>query len=295
MSKWNKELAFNVAMQYESLKDFYTNERCYEYAKRSNILKDMTWLKRKYKVLTHEKVIEESKKYESRGDFCNGSHSHYTYARRHNLLNNMFWLKPKTNNHIFAHCIYAYIDDKNKVAYIGQTMRFKDRDYEHRNYKKSSVFKYFKGIGIEIPPPICLEENLQDKQAQIREDYWVQQYKKMGYNLLNKAKTGLNCSSLGLCRIKWNKDRTFKEARKYKNSGEFKNNNETAYQIACRKGWITEIAKLNGWKLRIKWNHTTCFYYASRCRDKVEFRLKYQSGYKYARQYNLLNILKWKR
>lgn len=149
MSKWNKELAFNVAMQYESLKDFYTNETgCYEYAKRSNILKDMTWLKRKYKVLTHEKVIEESKKYESRGDFCNGSHSHYAYARRHNLLNNMFWLKPKTNNHIVAHCIYVYIDDKNKVAYIGQTMRFKDRDNEHRNSKKSSVFKHFKGIGI---------------------------------------------------------------------------------------------------------------------------------------------------
>ena len=295
MSKWNKELAFGVAMQYESLKDFYTNEKgCYEYAKRSNILKDMTWLKRKYKVLTHENVIEESKKYESRGDFCNGSHSHYTYARRHNLLDEMYWLKPKTNKHENAHCIYAYLDEENKVAYVGQTMRLVDRDKEHRTNKKSSVFKYFDELKKEIPHPIVLERNLQDKQAQVQEDYWAKEYKRIGYELLNKAKTGLHCSSLGLCRIKWSKGKTIREANKYKSSGEFKNGNEPAYQIACRKGWMQEIAKNNGWNLRIKWTHETCFFYAGKCEDKVEFRKKYQAGYKYARKHNLLYLLKWK-
>lgn len=295
MSKWNKELAFGVAMQYESLKDFYTNEtRCYEFAKRSNILKDMTWLKRKYKVLTHENVIEESKKYESRGDFCNGSHSHYTYARRHNLLDEMYWLKPKTNKHKNAHCIYAYLDEENKVVYVGQTMRLVDRDKEHRTNKKSSVFKYFDELKKEIPHPIVLERNLQDKQAQVQEDYWAKEYKRIGYGLLNKAKTGLHCSSLGLCRIKWSKGKTIREANKYKSSGEFKNGNEPAYQIACRKGWIQEIAKNNGWNLRIKWTHKTCFFYASKCEDKVEFRKKYQAGYKYARKHKLLYLLKWK-
>lgn len=295
MAKWSKELAFKVAKQYTYLKDFYTKEvGCYNYAKNKGILQEMTWLKRKYKVLTHENVIEESKKYHSRGDFCNGSHSHYTYARRHNLLNDMFWLKPKTNSHTDGHCIYVYVDDNNKVAYIGQTMRIKERDIEHRKNSRSSVFKYFKDLNVEIPSPICLETNLQDKQAQIQEDYWVKQYMKMGYKLLNKAKTGLHCSSLGLCRRKWTKERTFKEASKYKTSGEFKKKNDPAYQIACRKGWINEIAKQNGWVLRIKWNKETCFYYASKCKDRVEFRLKYQSGYKYARKHKLLDKLKWR-
>lgn len=294
MAKWSKELAFKVAKQYTNLKDFYTNEiGCYNYVKNKGILKEMTWLNRRYKVLTHENVIEESKKYHSRGDFCNGSHSHYTYARRHNLLNDMLWLKPKTNKHTEGHYVYAYIDEQNKVAYIGQTMRPEERDNEHRKENKSAVFKYFNELKKEIPKPIYLETNLQDEQAQIQEDYWVQKYKKIGYKLLNKAKTGLHCSSLGLCRIKWTKEKTFKEASKYKTSGEFKNNNEPAYQIACRKGWINEIADKNGWVLRIKWNHETCFYYASKCKDRVEFRLKYQSGYNYARKHKLLNALKW--
>lgn len=128
----------------------------------------------------------------------------------------------------------------------------------------------------------------------MQEDYWVRQYVNMGYKLLNKAKTGLHCSSLGLCRIKWTKDRVFREAKKYKSSGEFKENNGNAYQIACRKGWIQEISKNNGWRLRIKWNHETCFYYASKCIDRADFRKQYQTGYKYARKHKLFDMLNFR-
>jgi predicted GIY-YIG superfamily endonuclease len=295
MAKWNKELAFEVARQFNTLKDFYTEAcGCYIYAKRNGLLQDMYWLKRAYKVLTHNSVIEESKKYTSRGEFCNNSHSHYTYARRHNLLDDMVWLTPKTNSHIHGHCIYAYIDEQNKVAYIGQTMRISERDKEHRKDSRSSVFKYFNSLDKEIPSPICLEQNLHDIESQMQEDYWVRQYVNMGYKLLNKAKTGLHCSSLGLCRIKWTKDRVFREAKKYKSSGEFKENNGNAYQIACRKGWIQEIAKNNGWRLRIKWNHETCFYYASKCIDRADFRKQYQAGYKYARKHKLFDMLNFR-
>lgn len=295
MAKWTKELAFEVANRYDTLKDLYTKEGgCYNYAKKNGLLKDMVWLKRKYAILTHENVIEESKKYSSRGDFCNGSHSYYTYARRHNLLGKMYWLKPKTNNHKEAHCIYAYFDHDNKAFYIGQTMRPRERDKEHRENDRSSVYAYFKGINKDVPAPIYLEGNLQDKQAQIQEDYWVNYYIEKGYKTLNKAKTGYGSGSLGLCRIKWTKDKVVKEARKYNSSSEFRLKSNSAYQTACRKKWIHEIAEECGWKIRIKWNKEKCLYYAKQCSGCKEFKKRYQSGYKFACKYKILKELQWK-
>ena len=292
--KWTDEEIVEISKNYKDIKDFYTNNiGCYRCAIKRGLLNKMTWLSKRYKEINRDTVIKESKKYGCRGDFCNYSHSHYIYALKHNMLDEMTWLKPKTNAHTDAHCIYVYIDEENKAAYIGQSLRPEDRDKEHRSNTKSTVYKYFVQIGKSVPKPIYLESNLQDKQAQIRENYWVNYYKCLGYKILNKAKTGLYCSSLGLCPTKWTKDRTFREARKCSSSGDFRKNNESAYQIACRKGWIVEFAEELGWKLRIKWNHKTCFYYASKCHNKTDFKNKYQTGYKYARIHKLLNKIPW--
>jgi hypothetical protein len=295
MSKWSKERVYELSKKYDTLKSFRENEYgCYCYARKNGLIENMGWLKRAYKEINEENVILESKKYNSRVDFERGSKSHYAYARKHKMLDNMVWLKPKTNKHPDGHYVYAYIDEENKVAYIGQTMRLKERDYEHRKELKSPVFRYFNELSKEIPKPIYLETNLQDEKAQIQEDYWVQQYKKNGYKLLNKAPTGLYSSSLGICRIKWTKDRIFNEAKKYNSSGDFKKGKESAYQIACRKGWILDLAEKLGWKLRIKWNKDTCLYYAKQCDSKADFKRKYQAGYKYAREHKLFDILKWR-
>lgn len=295
MSKWSESKVYETSKKYNSLKAFRENEyACYCYARKNGLIKNMAWLKRAYKEINKANTIEESKKYTSRGDFCNGSHSHYAYARRHNLLEEMPWLKPKTNNHKEAHCIYAYFDHDNKVFYVGQTMRPKERDKEHRENEKSSVYAYFKGINKDIPAPIYLEGNLQDKQAQVKEDFWLNYYIEKGYKALNRAKTGYGCGSLGLCRIKWTKEKIFKEARKYNSSSEFRLKNSSAYQIACRKKWIVEIAEECGWKIRIKWNKEKCLYYAKQCSGCKEFKKRYQSGYKFACKNKILKELQWK-
>lgn len=293
-SKWTDEEVIEISKNYKDINDFYTNNAgCYRRAIKRGLLNKMTWLPKRYKEINRDIVIEESKKYECRGDFCKSSHSHYTYARKHNMLGEMTWLKPKINTHANARCVYVYIDKENKAAYIGQSLRPEERDKEHRKDTKSTVYKYFNKIGKSIPKPIYLEYNLQDKQAQIQEGFWVNHYRALGYKILNKAKTGLCCSSLGFYPAKWTKDRTFREARKYSSSGVFRKNNEPAYQIACRKGWIVEFAEVLGWKLRIKWDHEACFYYASKCHNKTDFKNKYQSGYKYARMHKLLDKIPW--
>lgn len=281
--KWDIESASNVAQKYDSLYEFRTKDYgAYIYLRKNDALKNMEWLKKKRKYWSIEDVISESKKYTSRSDFCRKSHVAYLIALKNNMLDYMTWLIPKNNNYKNGHIIYSYIDEINKAVYIGQTLRPKERDKEHKSSIKSSVNKYFLSVGMDITKMNILETNLQDIESQIRENYWVEYYKKNGYKIINIAKTGYGSSSLGLARIKWTKSKIYKEASKYKSLGEFREGSGSAYQIACRKKYIQEIAEKFNWRLRVKWGNETCLYYFSKCKSISEFKKKYGAGYKYA-------------
>lgn len=281
--RWDIDSACKVAKKYKLLYDFREKDYgAYIYLRKKGMIKNMEWLKKKRKHWSDDDVIKESKKYSSRSNFCRESHVAYLIALKNNMLDSMTWLVPKNNNYKDGHAIYSYIDENNKAIYIGQTLRPYERDKEHRKSKKSTVNKYFSLIGVDIPKMNILETNLQDIESQIRENYWVEYYKKLGYKIINIAKTGYGSSSLGLARIKWTKSNIFKEASKYKSSGEFKKGCEPSYQIACRKKYIQEIATKLNWNLRIKWNEETCLYYFSKCKNISEFKKKYGAGYKYA-------------
>lgn len=282
-NKWNHLSVYEVAKKITTFKEFRElYPAAYTYARKNKMLDNFYWLKKERESWTMQSVIQESKKYTSRSEFNRNSSRAYYLALSNNLLDSMTWLVPKTNNYKDAHVIYSYIDETNKAIYIGQTLRPYDRDKEHRKSKKSTVNKYFSSIGVDIPKMNILETNLQDIESQIRENYWVEHYKNLGYKIINIAKTGYGSSSLGLARIKWTKSKIFKEASKYKSSGEFKKGSEPAYQIACRKKYIQEIADKFNWILRIKWNEETCLYYFLKCKSISDFKKKHSAGYKYA-------------
>ena len=56
---------------------------------------------------------------------------------------------------------------------------------------------------LPIPEPIILEENLTPIEAQFYEGYYVEKYRNEGWNVLNKAKTGVAKSSIGGGYIKY--------------------------------------------------------------------------------------------
>lgn len=246
---WNiKENVFTEARKYNSRKEFENGcGSAYNSAKKNGWLDEMTWLIRPIvwnKKWTKENVFTESKKYPTRKKFDKGCGGAYNVARVNGWLDEMTWLvdgrvKLFTDK---VDCVYRYIWKETNSVYVGRTIHKKERDLEHRTIERDVVLKYAKNNGIEIPPMEVIEDNLTLEEGLDREDYWKNYYKNMGYNILNKAKTGSKSGSLGMIAAgKWTKSNIFKEARKYTTKNEFQNGCGSAYVIACRKGWIHEM------------------------------------------------------
>lgn len=123
--------------------------------------------------------------------------------------------------------VYAYVDNEEQVVYVGLTHRPKRRENAHRNgtYGKNktqfSVYKYFKSLNKEVPQPIYLMNGLSSKQAQYWEHWYKEEFISQGFQILNKAKTGLNKGSIGSPFIKWTKEKVFEESKKYSTKYDF--------------------------------------------------------------------------
>ena len=243
---------------------------------------------------TKELTIEESKRYKSRTEFEKKKGSAYQAALRNNWLDEMTWLKTQADYYRDGNFVYAYVDTDNKVAYVGRTMKPKERDINHRNGKRySSVYDYWNSINKEIPQPIYLESDLSSTQSQEREHYWLIYYRDtLGYTMLNKAKTGINCGALGAFDMRWTKNKVIEESRKYSTFQEF-TKNENLYSATRRKKWVDEIIAINNWK-KIYNSHTLeqCMNVALKCKKLKEFRLKYKAEYIYSLKHGWLKDIK---
>lgn len=195
---------------------------------------------------TKDAVFKESKKYHTRKEFKQHCDRAHRLAAKNGWIDEMEWLIPQENKLDGGNCVYVYVDEQNKAAYVGLTSNKELRHYQHSSNTfngkkiKSSVYNYFTNNNIQIPQPIYLEDNLSREKSQIKEHEWCVKYKEMGYTLINKAKTGKGCGMLGR-QSKWTKDATFNESHKYSKLSEFRKVSNTAYEVARKNGWIDEM------------------------------------------------------
>lgn len=157
-----------------------------------------------------ESCDAEAHKYEYFFDFRIKSSGAYNVALRNGWLYDYVWLKklpPKPNDYDKStKYIYAYEFVEQNAVYIGLTNSMIKRNWQHHNSQKSSVNKFAVNNECEIPSPRMLEENVPIHESGKREKYWVNYYKKQGWMILNRAKTGERESSIGIYYpIKWNK------------------------------------------------------------------------------------------
>ena len=157
-----------------------------------------------------ETCEQEAHKYEYIFDFRTKSPGACYVAQRNGWLDDYVWLKklpPKPNDYDkTAKYIYAYEFGEQNAVYVGLTNSMIKRDWQHRNNLNSSVNRFAVNNKREIPTPKKLEENVPVHESGRREKYWVNYYKKQGWIILNKAKTGERESSIGIYYpIKWNK------------------------------------------------------------------------------------------
>lgn len=175
------------------------------------------------RIWTKESCFEEAKKYNYRSDFSNKAPGAYKVACLNGYLDDYTWFStpklPNISDINRTYSIYEYNFSSlgYNVSYIGLTSNISNRKLNHSSkYGKSSVFKFCEKNNINLKEKTndifsILEINLNGKDAQIKEDFWRKTRETEGYNLLNKAKTGLNSSSLGGGAIKWSIEDAEKE------------------------------------------------------------------------------------
>lgn len=246
---------------------------------------------------TEELLIEESKKYDTRTKFASGSNSAYKIALKLNILDKMPWLSNHKDDDR-PRCIYAYIDEENKIAYIGLTVNKKLRHQTHisgnfstHTGSKSPVYEYFNSIHKTVPEPIYLEDNLSILDAQEKEDYWINVYKSKGYNLLNKGKTGKYVGAIGL-HFKWYYETVIEESKKYTNRKDFKKYSPSAFEYARKHNLFEEMPWIKLLQ-RKPWTKDEVFEESHKYISRVEFSKGSVRAYKISVHNNWLDEMTW--
>lgn len=131
--------------------------------------------------------------------------------------------------------IYSY-EFLNKTIYIGLTSDLKGRHWDHLN-DKGTVFDYIQETK-EVPIYTILTNNpIDSKNAGELEDFIIEEYRSLGYNILNKVKGG----ALGSTTRKWTKEEALKITIKYNSLKDFRKDNPNLLSILYRKSWFNEI------------------------------------------------------
>lgn len=150
------------------------NENAYNQARKNGWLDDFGLIRPKHEngFWTKEEVLKMAKKYPSKMDFQKNEPTAYKWACEYGILNKMEWMKPhnydeRKDEHNSV--VYAYLDEENKVAYVGLTIDSNSRKRSHKYDSNSAVRKYF---GESIPEPIVLKENLTVLESQYYEDIY---------------------------------------------------------------------------------------------------------------------------
>lgn len=270
------EYAYNQAKKYGWLEDFGLTRTIHE---------NGFW--------TEKEVMATAKKYSNKTDFQKEEPTAYKWACEYKILDRFDWMKPRSyeeRKEEHDSMVYAYIDEKHKVAYIGLTIDINSRKRSHKYGSNSAVKKYF---GENIPEPIILKNKLTVLESQYYEDYYKKQYENAGYNLLNVAPTGKIVGSIGGI-AKWtSKEKVFEESKKYHSRSEFQRKAGGAYNHAKHNKWLDNMTWLITPKKEIRWTHETVIEESRKYDYKCDFRKNAGGAYQIASENGWLSEMIW--
>lgn len=298
MQKWDEQTCYNAAKQCKSRKEFREKYgRAYFLSKTENWLEKFDWLEKKFE-WTYDLCREEAKKYKTKRAFEKGNSGAYTASVRKKWINTFDWFIKNRLNVVEGNidCVYAYYFEEHNAIYIGRTIRPKNRDKEHIfNTQNDTVAKFAEKHQCSVPPMIILNSGLTLAEGQSLENYWIEHYRKLGYNILNKAQTGLGKGSLGTIGAgKWNKTTCYKEALNFSSRKEFQRGNVGAYTRALRKGWLEGYTWLQRpTSARLKWTKEKCFQEAMLYQSITDFSKKSPGAYAAAIKNGWINQYDW--
>lgn len=271
------------------------NEYAYNQARKNGWLEELGLIRPKHEngFWTEKEVLKIARKYSNKTDFQKNEPTAYKWACEYNFLDKFIWMKPHSyDERKDEHCstVYAYVDEENKVAYVGLTIDSNSRKRSHRYASNSAVRKYF---GNNIPEPLILRSGLTVLESQYYEDYYKKKYAKEGYRLLNVAPTGMNTGSTGGI-AKWtSKEKVFEESKKYHSRSEFQRLAGGAYNHAKHNKWLDEMTWLTPPERNIRWTHDAVIEESRKYEYKCDFRKHASGAHQTASENGWLSEMTW--
>lgn len=286
--KWTYETCMEVALTCKTKNEMRKkNHAAYGVAVKHDWLKDYDWFENGYelegkkrKMWFYETCKEAALKCKTLKEFYTNFVGAYNTSRRNGWIDEYDWLNKGKN--VFKDKIdnvYAYFFINNTV-YIGRTVEPHKRDTRHQTEVTSAVYRFAQENNMAVPEMTILESGLTVEEGLEREDYYVNKYRKDGWNVLNQAKTGKRSGAIGaIGKGKWNYKTCYEEALKYKTRGEFKKNSPSAYVRARKQDWLDNYTWFDPPKTVVKWTEETCYEEALKYDNIKDFRVLSSSAY----------------
>lgn len=213
------------------------------------------------------------------------------WARKRRLMNELFPINRR-DKEAKIHFVYRFMFTTTNSVYIGRTVEPIKREKAHN--KMGPVYLHSIDNNIDIPKMDILYNKLTLDESRIKEDEMVKLYKSQGYNILNKAKTGINSGAIGSIGFgKLTREYCFNKAKECKSKSELENKYSSVYLKALKNKWLddytwfVEIIKPKGY-----WDvFENVEREAKKYKTKNEFYKGCRSAYNAARRNNWLNKL----
>lgn len=188
-----------------------------------------------------ERAIEAAKLCQTRSEFLKRFNRAWRILRKNDLLDKYF---PNLRNPAErVHIVYKYFFKTTNSIYIGRTLQIliKRRHYDHKTSLNDTVYKHARETKQSIPQLQVICSNLTCDESKQKEYEFIEEYRKKGYNILNKAKTGLYSSSIGaLNHGKLSYEYCYKCAKECKTIKEFDDFFSSACQKARKRNWMKD-------------------------------------------------------
>lgn len=283
---WTKEKCWAVARKYKTRQEFAKNDKgAYLFALRRGWKDEIcSHMKVSFTMWTKELCKIEARKYSSRSEWSKKNGASYQFALKQGeefLSSICTHMLIKGN--AFKRMLYAY-EFADKHVYVGLTYNEEKRRDEHLIDKRGPVAKHITKTGL-YPKYKKLENYMPSKKATDQEQFYIDQYKAKGWNLLNKSKAG----ALGGNDTYWTKERCKEIALNYNSKQDLRLAPGLGglYNAARKRGWWNEICShMTGGNK--KWTKELCLEFAKKCKSISELQRKYGGAYIYAKEKGFL-------
>jgi predicted GIY-YIG superfamily endonuclease len=231
----------NIVLKYDTIGELQRNNNSvYLIARTRGWINEVSKHMKSSKTFwTLDDVRKIAKQYYNKKEFKEGNPRAYNWSTV-NLTDKEYdeitqHMEPLGN--LDNRMIYVFEFSDNS-AYVGLTLNYEKRFKQHMSSVKSPVNRHIIETTL-IPTFKKVTDYINKEDAVITEGKTLEQYKKNGWKILNRKKTG----DLGITTIKWSFDEVQKEALKYDRRVDFQRKSSGAYGSALRNGWINDVCK----------------------------------------------------